>query len=137
MKTYKWSSILDIDEFEKGWKIVINEFKLEDNKWLSDMYAITSSWIPAYFRDEPMFRVMRTTFRLESEFFFFGKFHKQGDTLCEFWWRFKNVMDMQRNETARLDNESKTSIPTILSTWYIEYDAANLFTRAIFYKVQE
>ncbi|KAK1367818.1 hypothetical protein POM88_033910 [Heracleum sosnowskyi] len=84
MKTYVWSSIIEIDEFEAGWIAIINEFKLEDNKWLSDMYAIR-----------------------------------------------------QRNETVRLDNESNSSLPVTLSTWFIEDDAANLFTRAIFYKLQE
>ncbi|KAK1397608.1 hypothetical protein POM88_007471 [Heracleum sosnowskyi] len=46
-------------------------------------------------------------------------------------------MDRQRNETARLDHESKSTIPMTLSKWFIEDDAAYLFTRAIFYKVQE
>ncbi|KAK1378786.1 hypothetical protein POM88_025530 [Heracleum sosnowskyi] len=137
MKTYVWSSIIEIDEFEAGWIAIINEFKLEDNKWLSDMYAIRSCWIPAYFRNEPMFGLMRTTSRSESENFFFSQFHKQGDTLCEFWLRFQSAMDRQRNETVRLDNESNSSLPVTLSTWFIEDDAANLFTRAIFYKLQE
>ncbi|KAK1351942.1 hypothetical protein POM88_053823 [Heracleum sosnowskyi] len=137
MKTYIWSSIIEIDEFEIGWGAIIKEFKLEENKWLSDMYAIRSCWIPAYFRNEPMFGLMRTTSRSESENFFFSQFHKQGDTLCEFWLRFQSAMDRQRNETVRLDNESNTSLPTTLSTWFIEDDAAELFTRAIFYKIQE
>ncbi|XP_074361438.1 uncharacterized protein LOC141701704 [Apium graveolens] len=46
-------------------------------------------------------------------------------------------MKRQRNETAWLDHESKTSIPETLSRWFIEDDATTLFTRAIFYKVQE
>ncbi|KAK1351901.1 hypothetical protein POM88_053906 [Heracleum sosnowskyi] len=41
MKNYMWSSNLEIDEFEEGWKVVIKEFKLEENKWLSNMYAIS------------------------------------------------------------------------------------------------
>ncbi|KAK1397111.1 hypothetical protein POM88_006974 [Heracleum sosnowskyi] len=101
------------------------------------MYAIRSSWIPAYFREKSMFGLMRTTSRSESENFFFGQFHKQGDTLCEFWIRFQTAMERQRNETTRLDHESRSTIPTTLSTWYIEDDAADLLTRAIFYKVQE
>ncbi|WOG86405.1 hypothetical protein DCAR_0205609 [Daucus carota subsp. sativus] len=63
MKTYIWSSNLEIDEFKSGWKAVIEEFKLEDNKWLSDMYEIRKSWIRSYFRDSSMFGLMRTTSR--------------------------------------------------------------------------
>ncbi|KAK1376403.1 hypothetical protein POM88_032596 [Heracleum sosnowskyi] len=46
-------------------------------------------------------------------------------------------MERQRNETSRIDHESKCTTPTTISTWYIEDDAADLFTRAIFYKFQE
>ncbi|KAK1369476.1 hypothetical protein POM88_035568 [Heracleum sosnowskyi] len=72
-------------------------------------------------------------FKLEGSTYF----HKQGDTLCEFWLRYQSAMDRQRNETARLDHETNYSIPTCISTWFIEDDAADLFTRAIFYKFQE
>ncbi|XP_074375338.1 protein FAR1-RELATED SEQUENCE 5-like [Apium graveolens] len=80
---------------------------------------------------------MRNTSRSESENSFFAQFHKQGDTLSEFWLRFESVMDRQRNEAARLDEESKSSVPTTFSTWFIEDDAARLFTRTVFYQVQE
>ena len=137
MKDYIWSSNLEIAEFEHGWDAVIKEFKLDGNKWLSDMYNLRASWIPAFFRNQPMFGLMRTTSRSESENFFFGQFHKQGDTLCEFWLRFQSAMDRQRNETARLDHESNSSVPSTMSRWFIEDDAAKIFTRTIFYKVQE
>ncbi|XP_063946119.1 protein FAR1-RELATED SEQUENCE 5-like [Daucus carota subsp. sativus] len=137
LKKFIWSSILEIDEFEKGWEEVIKEFKLEGNKWLQDIYEIRSSWIPAYFRNDPMFGLLRTTSRSESENFFFSQFHRQGDSLCEFWIRYQSAMDRQRNERKRLDNESNSSVPTSVSTWFIEDDAAKLFTRSIFYKVQE
>ncbi|XP_074356122.1 protein FAR1-RELATED SEQUENCE 3-like [Apium graveolens] len=137
MKTYIWSSILETDEFERGWTEVLKEFKLYEHKWISDMYSIRSSLIPSFFRDEPMFGQMRTTSRSESENFFFGQFHRQRDTLYEFWLRFQFAMERQRNEIERLDHESKTCILETLSTWFIEDDAATLFTRAIFYKVHE
>ncbi|KAK1389608.1 hypothetical protein POM88_017786 [Heracleum sosnowskyi] len=137
MKNRIWSSNLEIHEFEEGWETIIKEFKLEGNKWLSDMYAIRSSWIPTYFRDGPMFGLLRTTSRSESENFFFGQFHKQGDNLYEFWIRFQTTMERQRNETARLDHESKCTTPTTIFTWYIKDDTADLFKRAIFYKFQE
>ena len=62
-----------------------------------------------------MFGFMRTTSRFGSEIFFFSQFHKQGDTLCEFWIRFESTMHRQWNETERLDHESNSSKPNILS----------------------
>lgn len=65
MKKYIWSSTLEPAEFEKGWKSVLKKFKLEGNKWLWEMYAIRTSWIPAFFIDKPMFGLMRTTSSLK------------------------------------------------------------------------
>ncbi|KAK1361019.1 hypothetical protein POM88_045493 [Heracleum sosnowskyi] len=95
MKNYIWSSTLEPSEFESGWKSVLKEFKLEGHKWLWEMYAIKKSWIPAFFRDKPMFGLLRTTSRSESENNFFGQFHRQSDSLCEFYLRFESAMDKQ------------------------------------------
>ncbi|XP_074348400.1 protein FAR1-RELATED SEQUENCE 5-like [Apium graveolens] len=84
-----------------------------------------------------MFGLMRTTSRFESENFFFSRFHRQGSTLCEFWLRFESAMDKQQNETRRLNHESNSSLPITVSEWFIKDDAADLFTRAIFYKLQD
>ena len=51
IKKFIWSSSIEVDDFEDGWKSVIKEFNLEDHVWLSDMYDMRESWIPAYFRD--------------------------------------------------------------------------------------
>ncbi|XP_074346790.1 uncharacterized protein LOC141685597 [Apium graveolens] len=74
IKTYIWSSIIETEEFESKWERVIKEFNLENNKWLQDMYALKASWIPAFFRNEPMFGLLRTTSRSESENSFLGSF---------------------------------------------------------------
>ncbi|KAL1823979.1 hypothetical protein ACET3Z_010757 [Daucus carota] len=62
-----------------------------------------------------------------------GKFVKErrtGSRRC-------SAMDRQRNETKRLDHESNSSSPSTLSRWFIENNAAEIFMRAIFYKLQE
>ncbi|KAK1389188.1 hypothetical protein POM88_017366 [Heracleum sosnowskyi] len=137
MKKYIWSSTIEPFEFERGWKAVLKEFKLEGNRWLWEMYVIRTSWIPAFFRDKPMFGLMRTTSRSESENNFFSQFHRQTDTLCEFYLRFESAMDKQRNETARLNEEGSSALPAIVTGMFLEAEAAKLYTRPIFYKVQE
>ncbi|XP_022007900.1 protein FAR1-RELATED SEQUENCE 5-like [Helianthus annuus] len=67
-----WTDILTPEEFESEWEAVIAEFNLEDNDWLSDIFALRESWIPAYYRMEHMSGPMRTTSRSESENHFFG-----------------------------------------------------------------
>ncbi|XP_074356137.1 protein FAR1-RELATED SEQUENCE 5-like [Apium graveolens] len=133
MQKFRIKRLMSLRELDE----VLKEFKLDEHNWLSDMYSIRSSWIPSFFRDDPMFGLIRTTSRSEGENFFFGQFHRKRDTLCEFWLCFQSAMERQRNETERPNHESKTCIPETLSTWFIEDDAATLFTRAIFYTVQE
>ncbi|KAK1385315.1 hypothetical protein POM88_023050 [Heracleum sosnowskyi] len=117
--------------------LLLKEFKLEGNRWLWEMFAIRTSWIPAFFRDKPMFGLMRTTSRSESENNFFSQFHRQSDSLCEFYLRFGSAMDRQRYEYARLNQEDLYAIPSTVSKLFIEADAAQLYTRPIFYKIQQ
>ena len=35
-----WSLYIDPEGFEKQWLDLINEFNLQENKWLSDMFEI-------------------------------------------------------------------------------------------------
>ncbi|KAK1414750.1 hypothetical protein QVD17_30501 [Tagetes erecta] len=58
-----WTDSLSPDEFEVGWHSVIQDFDLSDNNWLADIYDMRESWIPAYYRDELMSGLMRTTSR--------------------------------------------------------------------------
>ncbi|KAK1419433.1 hypothetical protein QVD17_28600 [Tagetes erecta] len=58
-----WTDSLSPSEFEEGWHSVIQDFDLSDNNWLGDIYDMRESWIPAYYRDELMFGLMRTTSR--------------------------------------------------------------------------
>ncbi|KAK1411609.1 hypothetical protein QVD17_38164 [Tagetes erecta] len=68
-----WTDSLSPSEFEVGWHSVIQDFDLSDNNWLGDIYDMRESWIPAYYRDELMPGLMRTTSRSESENHFFGQ----------------------------------------------------------------
>ncbi|KAK1391937.1 hypothetical protein POM88_010993 [Heracleum sosnowskyi] len=114
MKKYIWSSTLEPAKFEKephGSRL--------------------------FFRDKPMFGLMRTTSRSESENNFFSQFHRQSDSLCEFYLRFGSAMDRQRYEYARLNQEDLSAIPSTVSKLFIKADAAQLYTRPIFYKIQQ
>ncbi|XP_063938020.1 protein FAR-RED IMPAIRED RESPONSE 1-like [Daucus carota subsp. sativus] len=123
-------------EFETEWKEVIEEFKLEDNTWLSEMFAIRDQWIPAYFSGIEMAGLLRTTSRSESSNFFFQHYHESGDTLVEFYSSFESAMDKQRliNDT---DDRRSQEIPLSDSPMQIEIDASKIYTLEIYYLVRE
>ncbi|XP_042752267.1 protein FAR1-RELATED SEQUENCE 5-like [Lactuca sativa] len=61
-----WNLRLEVDDFEVGWKSLLNEYKLTDNKWLDDMHGLRHFWIPASFKHVPLSGLMRTTSSSET-----------------------------------------------------------------------
>nr|GEW62309.1 hypothetical protein [Tanacetum cinerariifolium] len=55
------------EEFEYRWGKLMEEFKLENHKWLTKMFNISSTWTLAYFIDSLLCGLTRTTSRSESE----------------------------------------------------------------------
>lgn len=79
LKPFVWGENLDISEFEAGWKSLMDEFKMTDNEWLCDMYECRHLWIPAYFKEDPLSGILRTTSWSESANSFFSHYHQPGD----------------------------------------------------------
>ncbi|KAK1380234.1 hypothetical protein POM88_026978 [Heracleum sosnowskyi] len=134
LKRFVWNDHVTPAEFEESWISTLKEFKLENNHWLSEIYEIRKSWIPAYFRDDPMAGLLRTTSRSESSNFFFNHFVQKGDTLCEFYMCYKSAIEKQRYTNKKLNHEDKC-MPKPVTIKPIEKDVASVYTRAIFYKV--
>ncbi|XP_076959089.1 protein FAR1-RELATED SEQUENCE 5-like [Bidens hawaiensis] len=62
-----WTDLITHELFEKELASIMNDFQLNDHDWLKDIFHIRESWIPAYYREETMYGLMRTSFRSESE----------------------------------------------------------------------
>ncbi|KAH6767225.1 hypothetical protein C2S52_018208 [Perilla frutescens var. hirtella] len=61
-----WSDVVEPSVFEQQWNSVMVDYGLTEDKWFKAMYEIRQYWIPAYFRDELMSGVCRTTSISES-----------------------------------------------------------------------
>ncbi|GKA34890.1 protein FAR1-related sequence 5 [Tanacetum coccineum] len=62
-----WNMYIGPEEFVYIWEKLMEEFKLEIHKWLTKMFNIRSTWIPAYFIDSPLCGLIRTTSRHVQE----------------------------------------------------------------------
>uniref|UniRef100_A0A7N1A8X5 Protein FAR1-RELATED SEQUENCE n=1 Tax=Kalanchoe fedtschenkoi TaxID=63787 RepID=A0A7N1A8X5_KALFE len=118
-----WNMHIEPGEFERSWNEIIDECDLEQNKWMSDMYDMRFSWIPAFFRDIHMGGLLRTTSRSESENSFFGCFLHPGMNLTEFFLAFESAMESQRQKKDRLDHESQSTYPPLKMSLAIEKHA--------------
>lgn len=132
-----WDNHPTESDFENDWKSVIDEFKLSENSWFSDIYDIRSSWIPVYFKDVNMGGLLRTTSRSESENSFFGRFLHGYMSLVEFYFGYNNAMEAQRNVRAKYDHETSTSLVKLITQLDIEKHAGEIFTHSIFKEMQK
>uniref|UniRef100_A0A7N1A3M7 Protein FAR1-RELATED SEQUENCE n=1 Tax=Kalanchoe fedtschenkoi TaxID=63787 RepID=A0A7N1A3M7_KALFE len=120
-----WNMHIEPNEFERSWNEIIDEYDLEQNKWMSDMYDMRFSWIPAFFRDIHMGGLLRTTSRSESENSFFGCFLHPGMNLTEFFLAFESAMESQGQKKDRLDHESQSTYPPLKTSLAIEKHAVH------------
>ncbi|XP_022023563.1 protein FAR1-RELATED SEQUENCE 1-like [Helianthus annuus] len=105
-----WTDILTPEEFESEWEVVIREFNLADNDWLSDIFALRESWIRAYYRMEEMSGLMRTTSRSEKA---------------------------HRHTHRKNDHESRYKRPQLKSNYQLlEGQAVDIYTKSIFCDVK-
>ncbi|KAL2905241.1 Protein FAR1-RELATED SEQUENCE 5 [Bienertia sinuspersici] len=127
-----WRKHTEPREFDS----ILQKYDLMNNTWLQHMFQIRQDWIPSYYRNMPMSRVMRTTSRSESENNFFRHFTTPHVTLLEFWMRYQSVMDSQRHKQSKLLSESKNSKPQRKTPLDLEKHASELYTQTVFYEFQ-
>ncbi|GKD41747.1 FAR1-related sequence 5-like protein [Tanacetum coccineum] len=114
------------------------DFKEKLNKiWLTKMFNIRSTWIPAYFIDSPLCGLMRTTSRSESENSFFSHFTNSGSTLMNFMNCFETAIEKQRHVQERMDHKTIDTVPKLKTLLKIERHASNVYTRSLFELVQK
>lgn len=132
-----WTDQILPEVFEREWDSMINDFDLCDNKWLADMFDMRERWIPAYLRDVHMAGLMRTTSRSESENHFFGKWTSPHLSLIEFLSHYDTAIEYQRYIERKNDHDSRYRSPEFKTDLLMEEEASNLYTRTIFFDVQD
>ncbi|XP_021975242.1 protein FAR1-RELATED SEQUENCE 5-like [Helianthus annuus] len=132
-----WTDSIIPDKFESEWATIMNDFNLVDHEWLQSIYQIRDTWIPAYYREEVMSGLMRTSSRSESENHFFGQFCNRGCTLVEFLGHFDSAIEAQRHEHRKNDHDTRNTNAEIFDEEFVlEDQASRIFTRTIFFDQQ-
>ncbi|KAK9075663.1 hypothetical protein SSX86_003989 [Deinandra increscens subsp. villosa] len=78
-----WTDSIDPGCFDAEWLKIMNDYDLISSKWLHEMFEMRGMWIPAYFRDEWMSGLMRTTSRSETPGTIFGMKIVTGDNTAK------------------------------------------------------
>ncbi|XP_074266826.1 protein FAR1-RELATED SEQUENCE 5-like [Silene latifolia] len=131
-----WAEDIEPAEFEEWWCSVISSYGLTEHEWLTSMFDMRASWIPAYFRNLFLGGLMRTTSRSESKNSFFGNFMNPNLTLVEFLMRFESAMDAQRWKQSKLIADSENSFPSLETPHSLEKHTSVFYTPVIFSEFQ-
>nr|XP_043635986.1 protein FAR1-RELATED SEQUENCE 6-like [Erigeron canadensis] len=132
-----WNMHIEPHVFEEQWDKLMSDFSLKNDTWFKYMFQVRSKWIPAYFTDTPMFGLMRTTSRSESENAFFSHFTRQGANLVHFMSGFEFPMLKQRSTQKKLDADDIKKSRTLCTKLNIEKHASKIYTKTIFEIVQK
>ncbi|KAD2805750.1 hypothetical protein E3N88_39127 [Mikania micrantha] len=106
-----WNVYISPTTFEERWQHLIDTFKLSNNVWLTDMFAIRDLWVRAYFREIPMCCLMKTTSRCESSNAMFKVNSSYANTLVQFLMCFDTSIDNQRYNQRLVEFQSNTTTP--------------------------
>ncbi|GJY73100.1 FAR1-related sequence 5-like protein, partial [Tanacetum coccineum] len=131
-----WNMFIEPLKFEEKWARLIEDFGLQNHKWMTKMFNLREIWIPAYFIDSLLFGLMRTTSRSKSENSFFKSFTSPGATLISFLMSYELAMERQRYRQEALDFKTIDAAPKCDTKLAIERHAARVYTRTIFLLVQ-
>ncbi|GKC90264.1 FAR1 DNA binding domain, zinc finger, SWIM-type, MULE transposase domain containing protein [Tanacetum coccineum] len=132
-----WNMFMEPLEFEGKWSKLVEDFGLQNHKWMTKMFDLRHMWLPAYFIHSPLFGLMRTTSRSESENAFFKNFTNHGSTLVNFMMCFESAMERQCYKQEVLDFRTFDSAPKFHTKLTIEIHACKVYTRTISLLVQK
>ncbi|KAK3437227.1 hypothetical protein EUGRSUZ_C01967 [Eucalyptus grandis] len=100
-------------EMENTWKAMCHEWKLEDNKWLDNIYRLRHKWCPAFGRDT-FSAGIRSTQRSESTNNVFQDMACKTMTLSEFVNHYEKQAEKMRNSEVIDDFECARGMPRIM-----------------------
>ncbi|BBH02330.1 Protein kinase superfamily protein [Prunus dulcis] len=89
------------DEFDAKWNIVVTKAGLTDHPWLSSMFDLRESWVPAYARQ--FLPGMSSSQRAEGSHGFFKQYISRRNSLMDFIIRFERALSHQRQKELVAD----------------------------------
>ncbi|XP_020415517.1 protein FAR1-RELATED SEQUENCE 5-like [Prunus persica] len=91
------------DEFDAKWNIVVTKAGLTDHPWLSSMFDLRESWVPAYARQ--FFAAgMSSSQRAEGSHGFFKQYISRRNSLMDFIIRFERALSHQHEKELVADH---------------------------------
>ncbi|XP_038678496.1 protein FAR-RED IMPAIRED RESPONSE 1-like isoform X2 [Tripterygium wilfordii] len=124
-----------VEQFECGWKLMVEKFRLEDNVWLSSLYEDREMWVPIYVK-KFFWAGMSTTQRSESINAFFDGYVHSKTTLKQFVEQYNNALRDKVEKESLADFNSLHKQLQLVTSFEMEKQIQKLYTESKFKEFQ-
>jgi len=121
------------DEFESKWSAMVSKYSLQDNEHFQRLYAICSSFVPAYYM-HCFYPFLQSTQRSEGFNSVLKKYVNPNMSVLHFVRQYQNIQDKclvaQDGQDFRTDDRERRR----WSKYPIEKHASAVYTKNLFYR---
>lgn len=128
---------LSVTDFEKGWKELIDRFKLGEDEWLSQLYDQRKKWAPVYVNHTFWAGTSAVRHTAEKPDAFFDGLISTKSTLQHFLEQYDGFIKAKLEKEAFEDLRSFYSRQQFMSGLQFEEQIGELYTRNIFHLFQD
>ncbi|XP_022844850.1 protein FAR1-RELATED SEQUENCE 5-like [Olea europaea var. sylvestris] len=125
-----------VDEFEKGWRAMIDEFELHDNDWLFGLYENRGRWVPCFLKTT-FWAGMSTTQRSESINAFFDGYVHSKTSLKQFVEQYERALRNKVEKEFQADFKSYSQMVPCATSFEMEKQFQLVYTISKFKEVQD
>ncbi|CAL9028816.1 unnamed protein product [Prunus brigantina] len=126
----------NIDEFEEKWHAIVTKSGLTDHPWLSSVFDLRKSWVPAYVKH--VFAAgMSSSQRAEGSHAFFKQYISRRNSLMDFITRFQRALSHQRQNELLADHIDAFEKPQCALLMTMDKQMAEIYTKAMFQKFEQ
>ncbi|KAJ3708485.1 hypothetical protein LUZ61_012190 [Rhynchospora tenuis] len=121
---------MTVSEFEKGWRDMVQNYDLGNNRHLKVMYEKRSEWVPAYFRGA-FFADMSTTHISESSNSTLKLWTNNYSSMYQFVLQVEKIVEGVWANESDEDMANMKAVPELSSFHLIEKDAHQVYTSKV------
>ncbi|KAJ3675371.1 hypothetical protein LUZ60_004413 [Juncus effusus] len=125
-----------IEEFERGWKSMVECFGLQENSWINNLYENKHDFVPVYLKNEFWAGISISQQNFPPFFEGSGSVHLD-TSLKQFLSNYENIIASKYEKLNQADSESSHKGPLLVSKYFMEEQMAENYTYALFKEFQE
>ncbi|KAJ3671561.1 hypothetical protein LUZ60_007640 [Juncus effusus] len=124
------------DEFESGWKNLLERYNLNEDLWLGFLFTIRHKWVPAFLTNSFFGEILKNE-KFETMQKFFQKNSITTTTLRDLVSQFDKAMWIQYEREIQMDRVTGQTRPIMRTGFPMEKQASEFYTKIIFDAFQE